>query len=117
MKRKKEEKKQKFIVFDTPQKQTEFSKYHISRQILTTLEEHEQELKGLSYQNVLRRLFGYFHYDTRGNRRGFMTWVNIIIPNVDKSKLDYYEFKRLIELSYKKSEKFMKKLREESKKK
>lgn len=46
-----------------------------------------------------------------------MTWVNIIIPNVDKSKLDYYEFKRLIEISYKKSEKFMKKLREESKKK
>lgn len=103
----KKEKKKVYLSLDTREKNMEFSKHLVSGGILEELERHEDELKDLSYKNIIRRLFGYFNYSSRGNRLGLMTWVKIIIPNVDRNKLDYFEFKRLIKQEHEKSEKFL----------
>ncbi len=78
-------------------KKLEFSKYHIAKHWLYFLEDYEDKLKNLKFEEVFDKSF------LDHEQAYYRAWIDLILKDIDKEKLDYDGIVKELKISIKHS--------------
>ena len=95
------------MTISTPEQKHAFTKMMITTGLLDYFRVYQEKIKNMTYMEILKGYFTDRNAVRIGDLEANEVWMEMLMPNVDRYKLKYNEFKELIKIEDKKAREYL----------